>query len=317
MSCFYLAKNKTHVGCMYLPKSGLCGCEDENGSGNEGGEGVSLPTLDNPASAEHILNGYESYDSSGEKIAGSMPVNGTVNKELTPGDSYTIPKGYHDGKSVVWAKVVEGEETNLPQLTNAAAAKDIVEGKEAIDQYGVKITGNVMECESGYLSVLSNATPEISSSNFIMTGTVAEDRLMRAGAKVRTSVAASSLGSATTADVKEGVTFTSKKGVRLTGTAKVGTGTVTSETFTNTDRDAYGYPALSTIQAKKGRTLWKDMFVCVNSIYVEPNADGQSKEHNLSISYDSTTGVISMEVYRMTNYLWNFGAYSVTVYYID
>lgn len=129
---------------MFLPKSGLCGCEGEGGSN---GDGVSLPTLTNPAGAKQIVEGYESINGSGVKITGEMPVNAVVNKELSPGDSYVIPEGYHDGTGVVYAKFVEDGEITLPSLTNPAGAEHIMSGYESINGSGVKITGTHV-CES-------------------------------------------------------------------------------------------------------------------------------------------------------------------------
>lgn len=215
-------------------------------------------------------------------------------------------------------KPPKGGGVELPIVENPATVNDIAEGKQAINDQGTLIEGVLMDCESGYTTVLSNAGPSHVSGNIRMTGTMSEDRILRSGSKVMTQVSGSYFGDAAASDVAAGKTFTSKNGLNMIGTGSIGGGTVTSETFTNTDRDSYGYPAIGTIQAKTGRTLWKDMFVCVTDIYIEPNSsNGVGREHALNISYDSSTGTVSLDIERTTNSVWNYGALKVTVYYIN
>ena len=58
-------------------------------------------TSDATAKAQHLLEGYDAYGADG-KFPGSMPNRGAVDKKLSaPGDSYTIPQGYHDGTGKV------------------------------------------------------------------------------------------------------------------------------------------------------------------------------------------------------------------------
>lgn len=64
---------------------------------------VMLPDLSNAADASNILNGYQAYTNSGMLLTGTMPNIGAVSETINPGDSYTIPKGYHDGTGVVTA----------------------------------------------------------------------------------------------------------------------------------------------------------------------------------------------------------------------
>lgn len=61
-----------------------------------------LPGLENPGGADQALNGYKYYDDTGNMITGTMANNGAVTYDLNDvNKSYTIPKGYHDGKGVV------------------------------------------------------------------------------------------------------------------------------------------------------------------------------------------------------------------------
>lgn len=65
--------------------------------------GDKLPVLSNPASANHILNGYNTINEAGEIINGTMTNNGSMSVEIMAGNTYTIPEGYHDGTGVISA----------------------------------------------------------------------------------------------------------------------------------------------------------------------------------------------------------------------
>lgn len=59
-------------------------------------------TSDATAVAENILSGKTAYVND-EKITGTMPDNGAKTASLNCGESYTIPKGYHNGSGVIRA----------------------------------------------------------------------------------------------------------------------------------------------------------------------------------------------------------------------
>lgn len=76
---------------------------------NEYGKGVvtrsmytALSNLGNAADWT-VLSGYSYTSSAGLKRGGAMPHNGAVNKTIYAGDTYTIPKGYHNGGGKVTA----------------------------------------------------------------------------------------------------------------------------------------------------------------------------------------------------------------------
>ena len=76
------------------------------------------------AKAEEILTGTEAWVN-GKKVTGAMKNYQGVKETLKPGDSYTIPKGYHDGTGTVSA-------SSLASNTNATAgSEDILDGKTA------------------------------------------------------------------------------------------------------------------------------------------------------------------------------------------
>ena len=79
------------VGGSYTIPAGY-----HNGSGK-----VSGPTLDGNASAANVLSGATFYSNSGAKQTGTMPKNEAETITLRAGETYRIPKGYHDGTGVV------------------------------------------------------------------------------------------------------------------------------------------------------------------------------------------------------------------------
>lgn len=119
----------------------------------------------------------------------------------------------------------------LPELTNPASASDIVSGKEVIGADGSKMTGTVLEKKSGESLHLSGSMASLSQA----VTTLAGDVLFRKGASARLSIDNTKFGNATAADVAAGKTFTSERGLKLTGTASVGGGL---ETVSVSLRDA-------------------------------------------------------------------------------
>ena len=71
-----------------------------------------------------------------EELIGTMPDNGTVQQKINPGESYTIPEGYHSGKG----KVYVGELSEYTQA-NAIAAQLASNATAWVN--GVKIVGTL------------------------------------------------------------------------------------------------------------------------------------------------------------------------------
>ena len=70
------------------------------------------------AQPSDVLSGVTFSNSSGEST-GTMPNNGAVNKSISPGGSYTVPAGYHNGSGTVSANMPSGN----------AGTGDVLSGK--------------------------------------------------------------------------------------------------------------------------------------------------------------------------------------------
>ena len=106
------------------------------GKGTVTSEGTELPTLANPANAGEIISGKQSIGQNGETLTGTMPNNGAVSKDLTAGEKYIIPAGYHNGQGKVTAPTVASE------TPGTAEAVDILSEKTAWVN-GEQITGSI------------------------------------------------------------------------------------------------------------------------------------------------------------------------------
>lgn len=118
-----------------------------NGQGTVMAESLEDQTA-GTATAPDILNGKTAWVN-GAQVTGSMPDNGAVTKEMTAGETYNIPAGYHNGSGTVTAPTVASE------TPGTAVVGDLRQGKTAwVD--GEQLTGTVPDVEA--------ATPTISVS---------------------------------------------------------------------------------------------------------------------------------------------------------
>lgn len=106
-----------------------------------GGGGLSASKLAQAtASAAQVLDGQKFYAGSKALQKGTMPNNGAVNATVNPGDTYTVPAGYHDGsglvKAATWTKdkylylVIQyqtGYGNPIPEYAATVVAQDIPE----------------------------------------------------------------------------------------------------------------------------------------------------------------------------------------------
>lgn len=98
-----------------------------------------LDPLANAGGAGDVLAGKQFYNDRNQTITGSMPNNAPAQVNVAGGESYTIPRGYHDGTGKV-----TGTGTVLPALTNPGTAGDLLENKQLLDGNGNVVTGTLV-----------------------------------------------------------------------------------------------------------------------------------------------------------------------------
>lgn len=98
-----------------------------------------LDPLSNAGGAGDVLAGKQFYNDRNQTITGSMPNNAPAQVNVAGGESYTIPRGYHDGTGKV-----TGTGTVLPALTNPGTAGDLLENKQLLDGNGNVVTGTLV-----------------------------------------------------------------------------------------------------------------------------------------------------------------------------
>lgn len=194
-----------------------------NGSGK-----VSAKTLEQITaagtitSAEQILSGYKAY-SDGVLYTGTMLDQGAKTATLDAGDSYAIPKGYHNGNGKISAKT-------LAQLTEQgnAESSQILRGYKAYVK-GFLVSGSMpnlsLDTEIDYSD--DNSTPVIETDHtFLGTNSDGEKRiLLRYAGKngyLRDNTLfgypASEFGDADAAHILFGKRATSENGISILGT---------------------------------------------------------------------------------------------------
>jgi hypothetical protein len=108
------------------------------------GKSSIVETSDGTATENEILDGYTAYVD-GAKVTGVMPNNGAVANLLDINGSYTIPKGYHDGKGKVTQSIpTKSAATYTPGTSNQTiAAGNYLSGNQIIEGDADLITSNI------------------------------------------------------------------------------------------------------------------------------------------------------------------------------
>lgn len=117
----------------------------------------TLPALSKPAAAAQILADYDAINADGNRVAGSMPNNGAVKIELNAGGSVAIAAGYHNGGGYASAKSLAA------QTVGDAVAGDIANGKKAWVN-GAQVTGTHVD------KTLAEQTPGTAAAGDIASG---------------------------------------------------------------------------------------------------------------------------------------------------
>ena len=121
-----------------------------------------------------------------------MANNGAVSKSISPGDSYTVPAGYHNGSGTVSAIANTGD----------AEAGHVLEGKTFYGSGATKQTGT-MTNNGAWGTTLSTGGSATVPAGYHSGGTVKANMPS---------------GNAGTGDVLSGVSFTSTAGLKVGGT---------------------------------------------------------------------------------------------------
>lgn len=202
------------------------------------------------ATEENILDQKVAWVN-GKKVIGSMPNNPDLNKSITPGETFYVPKGFHSGTGTVWVKP-------LKEFTPGdAISGNIINGKTAWVN-GEKVTGSMPVVDSEEIVLDAGVKFTIPKGYHDGTGTVEAETLANQtvanakaddiiktktawvnGEKVTGSLELS--GTAALGDVLAGSTFYNiDPKTKLTGTLAL-TGTASEEdvlegsTFYNTN----------------------------------------------------------------------------------
>jgi len=193
-------------------------------------------TSDATAANTDILSGKTAYVQ-GSKVTGSMTNRGAVSQTLSPGGSYTIPQGYHNGSGTVTANNVNlqvktqtinpSHDWSSATTGNATITPD--SGYDGLSQVNVSVpmlrdhtlftVSQVEEPGSTGMTVYNGDSGQTVYDKMLRIKPT-KDGISYTGSYLDLQ-ASSYMGNATAADVATGKTFTSGNGICIIGTMEV------------------------------------------------------------------------------------------------
>ena len=258
------------------------------------------------AEAAHVLKDKTFTSVDGFNATGTMTDRGAIdvkiNPAMMPSQSYTIPKGYHDGNGKVsWEftssptvyptkeeQVVHSElgtvgmlsvtvkpipSTYITTSDATASAGHIVDGETAYVD-GEKVTGTLEKYDGSQLEGLAAGADE---NNVIVVTHFEDPNYVEGDSYVYSNVPLEGFGNATASDVRVGKTFTSSAGLKEDGTMpNVG---VPAPTFTaqlDDDDDS-------------GNTVWLRASVSQSAGYTAGGNNSTDIFPKLTVSGDTAT----------------------------
>ena len=235
----------------------------ENKATNSGG--VTLPSLDNPASASDILSGKEAIDENGEVITGNIATKTSSNLTAS-GATVTVPAGYYASQAT---KSIASGSAKTPATTITKNPSI------SVDANG-KITASV--------SGTQNVTPTV-TAGYVSSGTAGTITVSGSNTKQLTTQAAKTITPSTSSQTAVA------SGVYTTGAVTVA---AIPSNYEDVGTETTQYTSLNA-----------ELEAVINSL---PSAGGSSG----GSSVEAWTGVLDYSVYGLG------GEYpSVTVYYTD
>lgn len=144
----------------------------------EASDSIQLPTLTNVGSASDLLNGKQLIDDNGNIITGKIQsksattytpttYNQTISSgvylsgtQTIKGDNNLIAENIKNGVSIfgVTGTMISNNGVQLPTLTNAGSASDLLNGKQLIDDDGNIVTGTMVNNGTVNIALNTNTT---------------------------------------------------------------------------------------------------------------------------------------------------------------